>query len=1250
MSTERPVHSHDMHFDELLAGRVVTEAMTEFDENTPIEDVLRWLHERLSLVEEGFHVVKGFSAGAEYFQPTFTVDAITLETFPHGFTMDARFPVTPTDPEFIPANAWLTGRFDIDAAVLAINPTGQYYHYDTFSNEQLHGWGWADTIGSYEYVQAYPDEGTNQLFKYNFRKVDVDPTPPSEDPEGEPSNDFRGQFIEDLPWPHGSGQYNPGELHLQDKGVANKRVLILANLQNASGTEGMNQRIYFRGGGNYIQRGSSVSTSNLYVYIDGVLRSGNLGSTNGWYWYKIEAKGRFVRVKKWAEGASEPATWAFQYASATPTPGETYIDFNGQYGGIIVPERQGSPWTHEFKHLSVEGINTGPLTANAYLRPAPFAASAWLSQGTDMFIDAFIEPTFRVNALIVNYVPGHFTIGSFKEDRVPGAFDMDAHIGGYMRMDAVINDDAVMGSYTADAWKVITTADVWDADADVKDVDRTYSVTGDAIVHVPDLAGSYTIDAYKNVLVTDGFDTDAVIMPGAHPGMDAVIKEFDRPGSYTADAVLWPEGIEHFEINAAKTETLEQSLVTIDSAFDYIGETHDWTHRDDFGNRIISYAHGQGWGAPSGSGTYTHDDQTTKNNMSVSGGLGIMRDSPGTKCTVWVDSGPSLDREFYLEMNISGGGGISYGQYYFYIMGNLRVQKVHISNGAWYLQCYYSGAWNTIGTYYAGSDSSWKAMRCRVEGQHIQFSVWHMASGEPAWMYDGTPSWTPTLGTPGIQSNVTAWFSDPTWYQYFDNFTIEPLRGGLPHGGTLDAVIKGIDREYGHTADSYFVPQPFSMDAFIQGWSTMDARIWLGTTFPADSIKRDEIVFGGLELIPGGSVGSNGGSTYWQYNGSAAPIAAEQARVATGTSTSGSIKSKETFGPASGNAFPAKTNRTLTFYHSASPRDTLSAGVYDATLGTGHNRTGFYGFVISDYSGVVQDLINGSTGSSSSMPESLSSPVKFDIEYEEIGGGNSQMKIYVDDVLRRTSASFATPTWASFRIGFYTAYGIISGIDYLWYTPQMGSWRDGPTADAWIVSGAHIPFRASLVGHHINAWLKRIDQPGDFTVDMVKHELGEQLKSFTTDAWAANKVVELYKTQFGDLELGRLMWGDVTPEHEQLHTVASAIVRAAQTDTFTTDAYLEAPYLPEVLESILGDMQLGEDGLGWALKAFYLSAVLRRVQSETFTSGAILDKGHVKIDAVIVLANALYFYENYDDNPDTKPPASTAIWRWQRYS
>jgi hypothetical protein len=177
--------------------------------------------------------------------------------------------------------------------------------------------------------------------------------------------------------------------------------------------------------------------------------------------------------------------------------------------------------------------------------------------------------------------------------------------------------------------------------------------------------------------------------------------------------------------------------------------------------------------------------------------------------------------------------------------------------------------------------------------------------------------------------------------------------------------------------------------------------------------------------------------------------------------------------------------------------------------------------------------------------------------------------------------------------------------------------------EAWIAGGGKFLIQAwkKLEAPLTFDAIKEAPFTFTFTMDAARFDFGTQERWFTMDAVIAPVLSELHVTQLGWLQPGRLMWGDVTPEYEQLHFSIAAVVTAILTNSFTIDAYLEAPYLPEVLESVLGDMQLGEDGLGWAQKAFSIDAVIFKNISETFTADAYFVKGFFRIDAVTVLGS-----------------------------
>lgn len=1225
MSTERPTHSHEMHFDELLAGRVVTEAMSVFDADTPLEDVLRWLHQRLSLVEEGFHVVKGFSADAIRFQPTFTIDAIRGETFDHTFTLEARFPVTPTDPKFIGANAWFTSRADIDAHIMGIQPTTQYFHYDTFTNQQNHTWGWADGVGYYTYGGSDPAK-----HEWNHLKADLDTDPLDE------VYDYRGHVVEELP--------SLGAVtRVQDAHVANKRVLVCANFKNATTAQDINQRIWVRGSDTYLERGSGAWGLATRLVVDGVERYSGSGY-NGFNWYKIECLDHIVRFKIWAEGNSEPSTWTYEYEGATPKAGVTALDFNGRYGGIIVPDPNGSPWTHEFKHFSVQGINAGPLSVDAYLRPAPFSASAWLSQGTDLFIDAFIEPTFRINAQLVNYVPGNFTIGSFKQDRVEGGFEMDAHIGGYMRMDAVINDDAVMGSHTADAWKVITNAGDMYADADVKDVDRTFSVTADGIVKDTDIPDDFGAAAYKNLLITDGVDVDAYLGPGAHPPADAVIKRPDQPGSFTAGSWLWPEGVELFIANAVQKTWDNSDTSTADASLIAIRDNHV-AHYDEF-NRTTKMR----WGNPTSAsdppaGRYTYKQSGTSTDVAtseltrfyVSDGTGRFYEK-NQHYAVHTDMRTPHDRQFYLEFyfpEIFIGGGHRRIGFFSNDWARLGSHDIHLrvhqkrDTQPQYLMV--NGTQRDSVS--LDASSRWMVVRADLQGTTLRWKLWPRGTTEPDWrVIDMSAYWTPPETGCTYFDNLSGnWFgSYGPWTNYFDNWTVEPY-GGWPFGHKVDATIYRPDITHTIDAQARLVPEPFSMDAFIQPWFAIDARIWLGTTFSADAVIQRE------QQALDATIGYDhlyGGASSWSHT---PPTNAKYLIVT--TQQSGGV----TFGGIAMTYLGATSGRITGYQYGITAKqwanktsNTIvtsdSSNVNWSTFLTSQADIEYVGKQDSTSMTVtMDDTIDGPaaramyyvfTQGKSGNPWPSFTPYQGDgVGYQLSGGGHSNP---VTGNGIGAELGIDGPDTTSLTAGVVGP-GVDEGDGYLFQAPNSHL-----AISAWINPGAHIPFDAQLTGKNVNAII-RAPFAGVTQFDAWFHQLGEQLKNFIMDASFVPSLSELKFSQFGWSVFGEAVgWGDVTPEREQDMFSASAEMYQP---TYTVDVDVDAHIVPV---------------------PFTADAMLQTTQEFPTgpTADAVIDQGHFRIDAEIIPGGvSLWLAENYDDDPDEGPPTSEEmkIYMWQRY-
>ena len=1150
--SERPVHGQDEHFDELLAGRVVTEAMTQFPEGTPLMEVLEWLHERLSLSETGAHVVAGMSMDAEYFQPTFPIDAVKREVFPDTFTMNARFPIAPIDPEFIPMTAWLTGYNTVDAAVLGIRPVDRYFHYDDMSNQQEHTWGDGSSAGSYSY-----DGGTqpDNIHQWRHLKADEDPEP------ADYVYDYQGMLVEvenehPFTWLH-------------DDALTNKRVLINISIGVCTNIWSCVQRFHFRGPNNYVEWRNEARGHGHKLVVDGatVYDAGGVTVT-GWRWLKIEALDHVVRFKMWADGAGEPEAWVYEHRTATPTAGPSGINWRGRSGGIVSYVNQGSPWTHRLRHFSVEGINAGPIHTSAYLRPAPFSASAWFSSGNDAIIDAFIEPSFRLDSLLVNYVPGNFTIGGFKEDRVEQGAGMDAFVGGYGNIDAVIGSDAVFGQHTADAWKVLTTEDSVVTDAVLHDTDRTYSVTADAITKDLDLSDVRTVDAYKNLLQEGDHVIDGFIGPGAHPGMDAVVKGLDLPGDFTMNATTWPEGVELFVVNAVKhqPDSYSGTLNTIDAAIDYIGERHENAHWDDFNRGSVA----AGWGAPSHSGKYTYSDGTAGKYVPAptAGGnsYGHWYVNTGDRY-IYARDPLTIDREMSLDAYITPGGGIQVGNIYFYINNRVRIRKYHGNGGAWYLEVYFNDStWHGLTTWSIGADYDWKSIKIKVTGTHIQAKAWDRSGSEPGWMYDAYPDWTPTTGQPRIHHSGQSWFGSGgnPWNQRFDNWFVSG--GGFPFSHNVNSVFRVPDNPGSVAMDSVFVPQPFSMDAFIEGYGNIDARIWLGTTFPADA------------MIQTTEQESTGDITYQYVNSNGAGSWTH--------SPPAGAKTLVVFGNRSGSASATYGNVTITTSGNVIHYIALDQVAHrDDDVIRMASASSVQGSIWLISENPVEFVKTGGyTTLTNDMEDDIHPPAgRFSVTNWGTGNKNpfTGAVIYTDDGDAGELEDHAPQTGQLLTqghstnpiIGWSSAFLCnVSGPDIYTHVAGMASATNGgsgttwlfrsvaaPTnMQAWIQAGAHMPFSASLVGHHIQAWIKTINNMGSFTADAVRHQLGEQLKSFVADGEVVPSVSEQRYSQFGWQTFGEaLQWADVSPERERdMLSIAAEIFRPTYYSDMDADAYL----------------------------------------------------------------------------------------------
>jgi hypothetical protein len=1173
MTDERPRHSHELgHFGELSTSRVITELMTNFSADTPIQEVLEWIHLRLSLLEGSQHTATAFGMNAEYFQPTFGINAVTTEGFEDAFTAEARFPQDPIDPVFISAGAWLTGNVMLDAAVKGIGKTGGYYHYDDMSNQQDHGWGDGSHYGSYSYDGGTETDGVH---KWRHLKADRDTDPLDE------VYDYQGTLVE-------IENTNP-YTWLHDDGLTNKRVLINISIGVCNNIWSCFQRFHFRGLNNYVQWDNEARGHKHHLIVDGATVYTAATTVTGWRWLKIEALDHVVRFKHWT--GSEPEAWAYEHMTATPTAGPTGINWRGRSGGVITYVNQGSPWTHRLRHVSVTGINSGSIGAGAYIRPAPFDAAAWLSSGDDIVISAFIQPTFRFDALLVNYVPGNLTIGAFKKDIVPGDLTAGAFVQPYANMQAVINDDSVMGNHTADAWKVLTTEDSVGIDAVLHDTDRTYSVTADGIIHAQDLPGSYTADAYKNVLVTDDTTVDSFIAPGAHPPVDAIVKDLDREYSFSEGAWLWPQGIEHFEINAIKHQPdSDTSTVGLDAAIDYVGERLEHPHYDDF-NRGASDNDAVGWGVPSHSGAYSYSDAATTRWLPAptAGGenFGYWNVSTGDRVT-YAREPLDLDRTMSLDMYIEYGAGIKIGNIYFFINDSVRVRKYHSNGGHFYLEVYYGGVWNGLTDNSAGADYDWKSLKVELVGTNIKYKVWDRSGSEPAWQYDASPPWTPTTGQPRIYHAGQSWFGSggEPWLQRFDNWFVTGI--GFPFSYNVNAVLRTVDNEGSVSAGAHIVPEPFTASAFIQPWFHMDARIWLGTTFDAgamiqtiENVVDSEMTYTHVVGYVGGGTTTPRTWTHTLANGKAIVV----------TSRSRNAPDAVSYG-----------NKPLTY-----------RGGQIWTLDDIHNRDDD----VVRCTGTMDDVYLTSTIIACGNPVSFA-----DYDSQSLGGAGNKILTLQDTVpgpaWRMSINSFhgsknpsghvaynEDPTGFLLSVGTPDG-GIITGFGGAvagniqgpddtdttsgvidnngsfseHYAVLMQAASEAILTDAFIRPGGHIPFSAQLTGKNLSAIIRAHMPTKTFTAEAARHLFGEQLKSYFADSVVTLGDYGREDTQLGRLYLGELMWGNVWPEREQGHFSAGAEIYSSYTESdFFADGRMKMQPVAVLSDAIkLATQEFGGSG------------------------------------------------------------------------
>jgi hypothetical protein len=803
------------HFGNLTGDRIVMEAMTNFDAGTQLDDVLQYIHRRLTLLEQGDHSVNAFGIDAFTLIPSFTIDAIKLEHFEPSFTIDARVPVTPTAPSPFTADAVLMPQFSINAIIERESPI-EIWHQDSFTNDWIDSWGDPDTTGdAYEYDNDAHEDASDKI------ELTLDVTDPD-------FPDYVGRYIEEdkTYYTHTAG----------DGGLTNKTVTFLIN--NGRGTDGMNKiRFEFRGPTNYLEyeiRGSGqlgvdairlVTESTSRDFFDDQI----LGAKwSGYKYFQVQAVEGHVRGRVWGIEQSQP-DWQVEYRSATPIAGRTGVNWRGTSWVLVVLHPNGRPWTHDMKQWEIESRGGGRMLTDAFIQPW-FTADALLTRGGVWRVDAFIQPYFTMDAKIVIRTEDSFTADAVIPLLVTGNPTIDAFIQPYFNIDAWFYVPQ-FGSFTIDAELVYTFGDDLLLDGVIV---RTQldSFTADTITEVPIGPLTYVLDAwiaYGGGIALDAYVLDTRIL------IDAIFKD-GQTGSFPVDSrVVDPELLREFFIDAyipppAGSFTTDAILKKVN---DHI------VHWDDFDNRVTT----ANLGVPSHRGRYTYS--ANEQQHTVSGGVwnhSSHATGGQTNDIVYLaDVSGNVDRDVYWEVNYEPNSGISIGNHYLYIAGNLRFRWTAQNNAAWVIQ--YQSA--DTGFSLTPGTNDWIGMHAVIydEGKKLKWKLWPRASGEPGpwmqWVDMEAQGWTITDAVPYWHTDDKSWFGDgdPPFDHDHDNITIE-LPSGVPFAYTAEAVTQDtIGNAFTVDALTGFI---FSADAFIQPYFTADARIWLGTTFSMDAIIKTE--------------------------------------------------------------------------------------------------------------------------------------------------------------------------------------------------------------------------------------------------------------------------------------------------------------------------------------------------------------------------------------------------------------------------
>lgn len=1127
----RRVHelNEAFHFGDLTGDRVVMEAMTNFDAGTQLDEVLQYIHRRLTLLEQGDHNVGAFRLEAFTLIPSFTIDAVAFEHFDKTFTMDARTPVSSVEASFT-VGAALMPQFSISAVIQAQGPI-ETWHQDYFTNEWLDSWGTPSEVGeAYTYNNDAHEDASDKL---ELTQDVTDPDFP----------DHVGRYVEEdqTYYTHSA----------RDDGLANKTVTFL--IDNGRGIDGYNIiRFEFRGSDNYLSYriagiGAPFDSDLLTLVIDGVSRD-SFGSPPGmgdkWAgpkYFQIQAVEGHVRARVWGIDDAQP-DWQLEYRDALTTTGPTAINWRGTSFVIVILHPNGRPWTHDMKEWTVESRGGGRLLTGAFIQPY-FTMDAVIIRGGVYRLDAFIQPYFNINARIVIRQLGSFVMDAVIPLSVTGNPTIDAFIQPYFTMDAWFFAPVQTGDFTVDASLVSNVEASVTANA-VVERNIPVSFTADAITEAQIGPFTYSLDAwiaYGGTYSIDAYVSDTRFL------IDAIF-QIEQTASIPIDSrILNPELLREFFIYAY----IPPPIVTFTTDAIILKDYDHIVHQDDFDNRVTT----ANLGVPSHRGRYTYSANAAKH--TVSAGVWQHSDTPNVNdIAMLADVSGNVDREVYWEMNYEPNSGTRIGDYYLQLAGSLRFRIHALNNSAWIVQ--YAGG-DTSFSLTPGT-SNWIGMHAVIynNGKKLKWKLWPRDDGEPElweqWIDMEAEGWTITDDLPSWNADSDSWFGqgDPPFDHDHDNLLVT-LPTGAPFVHEADAIFQATQTDV-FTVDALQVPVPFTADAFVQPYFTTNARIWLGTTFSTDAIIEAPQLF--LDSAITHDHKNGGGATSWTHT----PPANAKTLIVTshgGTSATYGNKAMTSLG-------------TETFYLTD-----ITGRDDDVVRMDIANSYSWSTFLISleeiDYSGnsstafalaTIADTIPGNahraiytrmagsklnplwgSGTTAYQGDGVGYLLSFYWLNNPVSGFKRGSILNIDgsDTTDLTGGVVTTQEWTSHTAWLFQAASSFTMDAIL---------SKAFTMDAWLSKTiTPTPFTA-------DAWFHE-EQTASLTVDAVVFDFGEQLRDFTIDAWLVPPVEEVRPTQFGWLEPGWMMWADVFVERALRQFNANALINAFDiTNAWTIDAVM----------------------------------------------------------------------------------------------